>query len=55
MNPLANRLVQLLPETIAPNTITLVGFIHACVPIFTLYAVFGAALIGDLPFWFILL
>jgi len=49
MNPLAIRLVDLLPETIAPNTITLVGFVHALIPMVVLYTVFGAALIGDLP------
>ncbi len=54
-DPICKRIVELLPETIAPNTLTLLGFIHSVVPIFVLYSVFGTALIGDLPIWMVLL
>jgi ethanolaminephosphotransferase len=54
-NPCANYLVTLVPETVAPNTLTLIGFVHAVVPLLVLYAVFGTAFIGDLPRWFFVL
>jgi len=53
--PLANFLVSKLPETVAPNTLTFIGFICTCIPITVLYLFIGAALIGDLPGWFMIM
>lgn len=50
-NPLANRLVERIPKTIAPNTITLVGFLHTLVPMLVFYLVAGNSLYGDVPRW----
>lgn len=52
-DPLAKYLVYLLPEWIAPNTLTMIGFMHTLTPIFILYTCIGCALIGDVPTWFI--
>ena len=54
-DPLAKYLVELLPEEIAPNTLTMVGFCHTLAPIIILYTCIGCALIGDVPTWFIFL
>ena len=52
-SPLSNYLVHKLPESIAPNTLTMIGFMHTIAPIVLLYTCIGTALIGDLPKWFI--
>ena len=54
-DPLAKYLVTLLPEHIAPNTLTMIGFCHTLLPIFILYTCIGTALIGEIPAWFIYL
>ena len=54
-NPLAGYLVTLLPDSVAPNTLTLLGFVHAIGPPIMLYSLFGTQLIGDVPSWFIFL
>ena len=51
-NPVANWLVQFLPETVAPNTLTLFGFIHTLAPVIVLIAVCGPEFDGDVPSWF---
>ncbi len=50
---MANKLVSWLPESIAPNTITLFGFFHSLLPAVILYTAIGASLFGDVPTWFI--
>ena len=51
-NPLATRLVQCLPDWLAPNTLTLLGFFHTLLPIIILYTVVGSELFGPVPQWF---
>lgn len=48
-NPIATYLVTLLPETLAPNTITLVGFLNALAAPIIMFSMFGCQLVGDLP------
>lgn len=45
-NPVANKLVTYLPDWIAPNTLTLLGFIHTVVPLTTLFVVADFDLMG---------
>ena len=52
-NPVANKLVTYLPDTVAPNTLTLIGFCHGVVPAFILFTVYGTQLSGDVPSWFV--
>jgi ethanolaminephosphotransferase len=40
-NPLARRLVEYLPDTLAPNLITLAGFMFTVVPFFYLFFEYG--------------
>lgn len=47
--------MTLLPDSVAPNTLTLLGFVHAIIPPIMMYTLFGCQLMGDLPNWFILL
>jgi ethanolaminephosphotransferase len=54
-NPIASSLVTLLPDSVAPNTLTLLGFVHAVVPPIMMYTLFGCQLMGDLPSWFMIL
>jgi len=54
-DPVASYLVTLIPEWIAPNTLTFIGFLFTVMPICLLYMCIGAALIGESPSWFILL
>ena len=36
-NPIADYLVEFLPESFAPNTITLIGFLFSFLPCFVLF------------------
>lgn len=51
-NPVANKLVSYLPETLAPNTITLIGFCHTLTPMIIQFTVIGAQMFGPVPSWF---
>ena len=51
-NPLAIKLVDYLPDWVAPNTITLVGFLHTVIPCMLLFAISGFDLLGEVPNWF---
>mmetsp|Transcript_9729 Transcript_9729/g.14817 ORF Transcript_9729/g.14817 Transcript_9729/m.14817 type:complete len:117 (+) Transcript_9729:194-544(+) len=57
-NPVANRLVNYLPETLAPNVITLCGFIFSTLPFFVLFWNFGTKFQNEdgmeIPRWFFL-
>lgn len=53
-SPVADRLVKLLPDWIAPNTITLVGFCHTLLPIFVLFFCIGTSMVGPIPNWFLM-
>jgi phosphatidylglycerophosphate synthase len=56
-NPTANKLVEYMPENIAPNLITLVGFLFSIAPFYILFNHYGTNLInGDVPIphWFYL-
>ena len=54
-NPVATRLVECLPDWIAPNTLTLLGFVHTIVPLTTLFTVADFDLMGHVPNWFFFL
>jgi len=53
--PLAEWLVTFVPMSIAPNTLTFMGFCCTVFPLVLLYLTIGCALIGDSPGWFIAL
>ena len=53
--PLAEFLVEFVPTNVAPNTLTLMGFICSVFPLVLLYVTIGCALIGDSPSWFLAL
>ena len=40
-NPMANWIVEYLPDTLAPNTITLCGFLFSVIPFFVLFLGYG--------------
>ena len=48
-NPLASRLVEKIPEWIAPNLITLTGFLFSAVPFAAIFAVFGTHFYNEGP------
>lgn len=50
-NPVALKLVSYLPETIAPNLITLIGFLFTVGPFVLLFTVYGAHFYGVAPAW----
>ena len=52
-NPLCNYLVEKLPETLAPNCITLIGAIHSYLPVLLVFIVGGIDFVGTLPSWII--
>ena len=54
-NPVASKLVSYLPDWIAPNTLTFLGFIHTIVPLTTLFTVADFDLMGEVPNWFFFL
>jgi hypothetical protein len=54
-NPVSRWLTDRIPESIAPNTITLLGFLHTIVPAAILYSTIGTSLAGDMPVWFLYL
>ena len=40
-NPVANKIVNYLPETMAPNLVTLIGFIFSVLPFVILFSFYG--------------
>jgi ethanolaminephosphotransferase len=46
-NPIATKFVNYLPEFLAPNVITLVGFMFSSLPFFVLFSNFGTNLEND--------
>ena len=51
-NPVATKLVEYLPETVAPNTLTVLGLLGTVIPFGILLGVCGCTLCGDVPAWF---
>ena len=51
-SPVANWLVEFVPDWVAPNVLTLIGFIHTLVPVIVLFVIAGFDLIGPVPNWF---
>ena len=53
-SPIANKIVQRLPMSLAPNTITLLGFLHTVAAFTTMCAVpeVGMGFEGPVPRWF---
>lgn len=54
-SPLAAKLVDCIPEYVAPNTLTLLGFLHAIFPVVLGFSLEGFTLVGELPSWFMFL
>jgi len=48
-------MVCYLPDWIAPNTITLLGFMHTVAPFLLLFYIAELDLLGDVPNWFFFL
>ena len=42
-NPVATKIVEYLPDTLAPNVITLVGFCFSTLPFIVLFGNFGTS------------
>ena len=51
-SPVATKLVECLPDWLAPNVITLLGFVHTIVPLTVLFTVADFDLVGAVPNWF---
>ena len=51
-NPVANKLVTYLPETVAPNTLTVLGFFHILLPLAMMFIFVGSDYYGPVPSWF---
>ena len=51
-SPVATRLVECLPDWLAPNVITLLGFVHTIIPLTILFTVADFDLVGEVPNWF---
>ena len=51
-NPFANKLIEYTPEWIAPNLITLMGFMNVIGPVIISYTIMGPDLYGPVPKWF---
>jgi len=55
-NPVANKIVNFLPEKLAPNLITLIGFVFSTLPFFVLFINYGTRFIDQpetpIPRWF---
>jgi ethanolaminephosphotransferase len=54
-NPTANKLVEYMPENVAPNLITLVGFGFSIAPFYILFGHYGTNLVNngvEIPNWF---
>ena len=57
-NPVCSAIVEYLPDNLAPNLITLIGFVFATTPFFVLFTKFGTNMEnGDIPIpnWFFFL
>jgi len=50
-NPVANWLTSKLPDSIAPNTLTLLGFLHCVVALLVTIGVYGTNCIGTMDGW----
>ena len=54
-NPVASKIVENLPENLAPNLITLFGFIFSSMPFFVLFKNYGISFENNgisIPNWF---
>ena len=48
---MATKLVSYLPDWIAPNLLTFIGFIHTVVPLVVLFCIADFDLVGEVPQW----
>jgi len=53
-SPLSEKIVSYLPDWLAPNTITLTGFLHTLGPIIIQLCAIGSAFVGVTPLWFLI-
>lgn len=51
-NPVATKLVTCLPDWVAPNLLTFLGFVHTIVPLIVMFSIGGFDLLGPIPQWF---
>ena len=54
-NPVATKIVEYLPDTLAPNLITLIGFTFSTIPFITLFGCYGTSFENGehpIPNWF---
>ena len=58
-NPLAMKLVTMVPESVAPNLLTMIGFTFATIPFVVLFGLYGTSFKNDpenpVPKWFFFL
>ena len=48
---MATKLVSYLPDWIAPNLLTFIGFIHTIIPLVVLFCIADFDLVGEVPQW----
>jgi len=48
-DPAAQFLASKLPDYVAPNTLTMIGFLHGLLPLFVMWGISGMSLVGELP------
>ena len=48
---MATKLVSYLPDWIAPNLLTFIGFIHTVIPLVVLFCIADFDLVGEVPQW----
>ena len=52
-NPVCNKIVECFPMTLAPNTLTLLGFVCIVGPFSLLLSISGLSFQGEVPSWFL--
>ena len=48
-NPVATKLVKLLPDTLAPNVITTIGFLFSSIPFVLMVSLYGTHFYNSEP------
>lgn len=54
-SPVAGYIVERTPEWVSPNMMTFSGFLCVMIPQFIIFSCVGAAMVGDVPNWFVVL
>jgi len=53
-NPLANKIVLYIPGYVAPNTLTLIGFLFTVSMFVSIFAIYGTSMEGEVSRWWYL-